>query len=116
MAALLPVIAGMSSQSDTPLNMTTVVSSCPLNMTTEVVSSSPLNMTNSDSLVYVPVSTGAQEEVFSLVNYNVADEIDEGYSTNYSPSSKSTSSFECDNSFERTENTNSDIQVGRWVI
>merc|ERR1711868_272181 len=67
-------------------------------------------MTNSDSLVYVPVSTGAQEEVFSLVNYNVADEIDEGYSTNYSPSSKSTSSFECDNSFERTETANSDIQ------
>ena len=35
------------------------------------------------------------EEVFSIVNYNVSDEIDEGYSTNYSPSSKSTSSFEC---------------------
>ena len=103
-------MAGMSSQSDTPLNMTqTVMSSSPLNMTTEV-SSSPLNMTNSDSLVYVPV-TGAHEEVFSIVNYNVADEIDEGYSTNYSPSSKSTSSFECDNSFERTETANSDIQV-----
>ena len=56
-----------------------------------------------------------QEEgdtVFSIVNYSVAEEIDEGYSTNYSPSSKSTSSFECDTSFDRSENSNSDIQVG----
>ena len=55
------------------------------------------------------------EEVFSIVNYNVSDEIDEGYSTNYSPSSKSTSSFECDTSFERTESISSsvsnDVQV-----
>ena len=52
------------------------------------------------------------EEVFSIVNYNVSDEIDEGYSTNYSPSSKSTSSFECDTSFEsRTENVSNDVQV-----
>ena len=49
------------------------------------------------------------EEVFSIVNYNVSDEIDEGYSTNYSPSSKSTSSFECDTSFERTENVSSNV-------
>ena len=51
------------------------------------------------------------EEVFSIVNYNVSDEIDEGYSTNYSPSSKSSSSFECDTSFERTENVSNDVQV-----
>ena len=53
----------------------------------------------------------SHEEVFSIVNYNVSDEIDEGYSTNYSPSSKSTSSFECDTSFERAENVSNDIQV-----
>ena len=64
------------------------VLSLPLNMTQ--TSSSPLNMTNSDNLVYVPVT---------------------GHSTSYSPSSNSTSSFECDNSFERTETVNSDIQV-----
>ena len=52
------------------------------------------------------------ETVFSIVNYSVAEEIDEGYSTNYSPSSKSTSSFECDTSFDRSENSNSDVQVG----
>ena len=64
----------------------------------------------------VPLQQQQQQEegdtVFSIVNYSVAEEIDEGYSTNYSPSSKSTSSFECDTSFDRSENSNSDIQVG----
>ena len=64
----------------------------------------------------VPLQQQQQQEegdtVFSIVNYSVAEEMDEGYSTNYSPSSKSTSSFECDTSFDRSENSNSDIQVG----
>ena len=63
----------------------------------------------------VPLQQQQEEEgdtVFSIVNYSVAEEMDEGYSTNYSPSSKSTSSFECDTSFDRSENSNSDIQVG----
>ena len=79
---------------------------------------SVMTSSSSDTIVYemVPVShvshAGAHEEVFSIVNYNVTDEIDEGYSTNYSPSSKSTtSSFDCDTSFERQENSNGDIQV-----
>merc|ERR1712012_556415 len=59
----------------------------------------------------IPDSTD-HETVFNIVNYAqpVQDEIDEGYSTNYSPSSKSTSSFECDTSFERQEPSSSDIQ------
>ena len=60
----------------------------------------------------IPVSTASQEEVFNLVNYNVTDEIDEGYSTNYSPSSKSTSSsFECESSLERPDTANTEVQV-----
>ena len=78
---------------------------------------SVMTSSSSDTIVYemVPVShvshAGAHEEVFSIVNYNVTDEIDEGYSTNYSPSSKSTSSFECDTSFDKSEVSSSDIQV-----
>ena len=76
-----------------------------------VMSSPPLSSSSSDTIVYEMVPMGSHhEEVFSIVNYNVTDEIDEGYSTNYSPSSKSTSSFDCDTSFEqRTENA--DVQV-----
>ena len=60
----------------------------------------------------IPVSTASQEEVFNLVNYNVTDEIDEGYSTNYSPSSKSTSSsFECESSLERPDTSSTEVQV-----
>ena len=60
----------------------------------------------------IPVSTASQEEVFNLVNYNVTDEIDEGYSTNYSPSSKSTSSsFECESSLERPDTSSNEVQV-----
>ena len=60
----------------------------------------------------IPVSTASQEEVFNLVNYNVTDEIDEGYSTNYSPSSKSTSSsFECESSLERADTSSNEVQV-----
>ena len=62
----------------------------------------------------IPVTTASQEEVFNLVNYNVTDEIDEGYSTNYSPSSKSTSSsFECESSLERPDTSTNEVQVTR---
>ena len=72
-------------------------------------------MSTQDQIHYQMVSHQPdQETVFNIVNYAqpVQDEIDEGYSTNYSPSSKSTSSsFECDTSFEKSEASNSDIQV-----
>ena len=68
----------------------------------------------------LPVTQHQQdaETVFNIVNYAqpVQDEIDEGYSTNYSPSSKSTSSFECDTSFDKSEVSNSDIQVCRIPV
>ena len=80
-------------------------------LSSQTVMESPIPTPSSETIVYQMVTMGSShEEVFNIVNYNVTDEIDEGYSTNYSPSSKSTSSFDCDSSFEqRAENT--DVQV-----
>ena len=97
-------------------------------------SGSPLNMVKSDSLLYcpdpalyrmLPVSdsvvksqSGGPDDVYSIVNYSISDEIDEGYNTNYSPSSKSSSSFECDNTFEKQEaSPGSEDQVThKWIF
>ena len=91
-------MSGPSCHPDTPLNMVK-----PDNVNLYV------NVEHENFYKMIPVSSGSQEEVFNLVNYNVTDEIDEGYSTNYSPSSKSTSSsFECESSLERPD-TSSEV-------
>ena len=99
-------MSGPSSHPDIPLNM---VKPDNLNLYVNVEQDSFYKM--------IPVSSASQpEEVFNLVNYNVTDEIDEGYSTNYSPSSKSTSSsFECESSLERPD-TSSEVQVTFYNI
>ena len=100
-AAPPPVMSGPPLHPDTTVNM---VKHDNVNLYVNVEQDSFYKM--------IPVSSASQEEVFNLVNYNVTDEIDEGYSTNYSPSSKSTSSsFECESSLERPDTASTEVQV-----
>ena len=104
------VMSGPSCHPDTPQSQ-------PLNMPVKPDNVNLyVNVEQESFYKMIPVSAGSQEEVFNLVNYNVSDEIDEGYSTNYSPSSKSTSSsFECESSLERPD-TSSEVQVTFYNI
>ena len=104
-AAPPPVMSGPSHHPDrTVSSVASMVKHDNLNLYVNVEQDSFYKM--------IPVSTASQEEVFNLVNYNVTDEIDEGYSTNYSPSSKSTSaSFECESSLERPDTSSTEVQV-----
>ena len=99
-----PVMSGPSHHPDRTVSSVNMVKQDNVNLYVNVEQDSFYKM--------IPVSTASQEEVFNLVNYNVTDEIDEGYSTNYSPSSKSTSSsFECESSLERPDTSSTEVQV-----
>ena len=103
-AAPPPVMSGPPLHPDTTVNTVNMVKHDNVNLYVNVEQDSFYKM--------IPVSSASQEEVFNLVNYNVTDEIDEGYSTNYSPSSKSTSSsFECESSLERPDTASTEVQV-----